>query len=106
MTDLAEIDLGEVEAILARRRAGKGKGAGHGVGMSLAARRAAESTGMKAQDGRVTSGKPNDAGLVQLNVRVTPDVKDRVVRLARATDATVGGIVEAALKSYFETVKG
>jgi hypothetical protein len=98
MSEIGEISLEELRA---RRLAAQGKTNGI-KGASVAARRAAETAGARAQDGRVTQGKPNDAGLVQLNVRVTPDIKNQVVHLARSSGGSVGGIVEAALKAYVQ----
>jgi hypothetical protein len=42
----------------------------------------------------------SDTGLVQLNVRVTPDLKNQIIHHARTTGSDMGSVVEAALKLF------
>jgi hypothetical protein len=93
MTDISDISL---EEIAARRKAGQRRAS------SLADRRASETALQRPEDGRVRPASPDKKGNVQLNVRVAPDVKNRVIDLARATGNDMSGIVEAALLAYFK----
>jgi hypothetical protein len=97
MTDqLAETSLSEIEKIRAERRAKLAGKSG-----ASAARRGAETASMKAQDGRVRMAA-SDSGLVQLNVRVTPDLKNQVIHLARTTGSDMNTVVVAALKRHLQ----
>lgn len=93
---IADIGLDEVAALKAKVQAGRKGGTG------IAERRAAETSGQKANDGRVRSAAADTKGNVQLNVRVTPDVKNRVIALARATGSDMSSVVEDALLAYFK----
>ena len=42
---------------------------------------------------------PNPGGLVQLNVRIPPDVKNRLADLARRRGMSLAGVIEQAINS-------
>lgn len=96
MTDIAEIGLDELAGLKAKMVAGRSRAS------SIAERRAAETSGQRAIDGRVRPATTDGKGNVQLNVRVAPDVKNRVIELARATGSDMSSVVEAALLTYFK----
>ncbi len=94
--DIPEIKLSELSKLMAKRDASRSQPS------SLADRRASETAAQRADDGRVRPAATDKKGNVQLNVRVTPDVKNRVIDLARATDSDMSSVVEAALLAYFQ----
>ena len=93
MTEISEISL---EEIAARKKAGQRRAS------SLAERRASETALQRPEDGRVRPAAADKKGNVQLNARVAPDVKNRVIDLARASGSDMSSIVEAALLAYFK----
>ena len=95
MADIEDIGLDGLEALKAKAAAGRRHG-------SLAERRADEAAAQRPKDGRVRAAATDKRGNVQLNVRVAPDVKNRVIDLARATDSDMSGVVEMALLAYFK----
>jgi hypothetical protein len=104
MADTLEISLGEIAQLKAKMNAARAKknpkdGSGSGSISVVAERRAAETAGMRAQDGRIRMAT-SDTGLVQLNVRVTPDLKNQIIHHARTTGSDMGSVVEAALKLF------
>jgi hypothetical protein len=96
MTEIPEIEFSELSKLMAKRDASRARPS------SLAERRVAEAAAQRPEDGRVRAAATDKKGNVQLNVRVAPDVKNRVIELARATDSDMSGIVEAALLAYFK----
>jgi hypothetical protein len=96
MSDIAEIGLDELAALKAKVASSRKQAS------SVAERRAAETTAQRATDGRVRIASTDTRGNVQLNVRVAPDVKNRVIDLARATGSDMSSVVEAALLAYFK----
>ena len=100
MADTIEISLGEIAQLKAKMNAARAKkNPKEGSVSVVAERRAAETAGMRAQDGRIRMAT-NDTGLVQLNVRVTPDLKNQIIHHARTTGSDMGSVVEAALKLF------
>lgn len=93
MTEISDISL---EEIAARKKAGQRRAS------SLAERRASETALQRPEDGRVRPAAADKKGNVQLNARVAPDVKNRVIDLARASGSDMSSIVEAALLAYFK----
>jgi hypothetical protein len=102
MADTLEISLGEIAQLKAKMNAARAKKNPKDASGSVsvvAERRAAETAGMRAQDGRIRMAT-GDTGLVQLNVRVTPDLKNQIIHHARTTGSDMGSVVEAALKLF------
>ena len=99
MANFEDIGLEGIEKLKAKAAAAAASRKG---GSSLATRRADEATAQRAKDGRVRAASTDKQGNVQLNIRVSPDVKNRVIDLAHATGSDMSSVVETALLEYFK----
>ena len=70
---------------------------------SLSERRSAEAVAQRAIDGRVRPAATDKDGHVQLNVRVTPELKNRVIEAVQAGGGDMSKVVSAALRAYFKS---
>ena len=68
---------------------------------SVQEKRRAEAQAVAADDGRVRRADAA-GGLVQLNARVTPDLKNEVIGEARRSGRQMNEVVEDALRLYFQ----
>ena len=97
MNEIGEIGLDEIAGLKAKAAKERRRAAG------LSERRSDEAVAQRVSDGRVRPAATNKDGHVQLNVRVTPDLKNRVIEAAQAGGGDMSKVVSAALRAYFKS---